>query len=403
MEAPLVEARPAATVMLIRDSVAGIEVLMVRRRPRGFFGGLTVFPGGAVDPVDASDLAGEVVPGEHTDQEFRAAALRELAEETGLALTIEGVVSAPERTRRSLLSTMRAAGIQLDASALTLVSRWVTPEEAPTRYDTRFYLAIAADTPDIRIDGDELVEHMWVGHQAMPSSCMPMEGLEMFLPTIAHLRWLERRTTVPMPSLPQRAPMAVPWSRRAHGGRQLRAYSPPCRRLMRIQRILANNPGPFTGPGTNTWLVDDGGECVVIDPGPVDDRPPRPDRGADSPTDPAGSPGHPHPSRPCPAGQPPGPRAGCSRLRLCARPRFRPRPAHRRRLCDRHRREPAPGDPHSGSRRRPLCFRLADVLFTGDHIMGGSSVMVEDMGSYLASSGKTPWDRPEQAQSRSRR
>ena len=40
---------------------------------------------------------------------------------------------------------------------------------------------------------------------------------------------------------------------------------------MRIQRILANNPGPFTGPGTNTWLVDDGGECVVIDPGPVDD------------------------------------------------------------------------------------------------------------------------------------
>ena len=40
---------------------------------------------------------------------------------------------------------------------------------------------------------------------------------------------------------------------------------------MRIHRILANNPGPFTGPGTNTWLVDDGGGCVVIDPGPVDD------------------------------------------------------------------------------------------------------------------------------------
>jgi glyoxylase-like metal-dependent hydrolase (beta-lactamase superfamily II) len=32
-----------------------------------------------------------------------------------------------------------------------------------------------------------------------------------------------------------------------------------------------------------------------------------------------------------------------------------------------------------------LCFRMADVLFTGDHIMGGSSVMVEDMGSYMES------------------
>jgi hydroxyacylglutathione hydrolase len=32
-----------------------------------------------------------------------------------------------------------------------------------------------------------------------------------------------------------------------------------------------------------------------------------------------------------------------------------------------------------------LCFQVGDVLFTGDHIMGGSSVMVDDMGSYLAS------------------
>jgi 8-oxo-dGTP pyrophosphatase MutT (NUDIX family) len=195
MEAPLVEARPAATVMLIRDSRKGIEVLMVRRLPRGFFGGLTVFPGGAVEGVDASALAGDVVPGNHTDQEFRVAALRELAEETGLALTIEGVVSAPNGRGEGLLSIMRAAGISLDASALTLVSRWVTPVEAPTRYDTRFYLAIATDTPDVRIDGDELVEHLWVA----PGDALVMHadgGLEMFLPTIAHLRWLERRSTV---------------------------------------------------------------------------------------------------------------------------------------------------------------------------------------------------------------
>ncbi len=195
MEVPLVEARPAATVMLIRDSGAGIEVLLVRRRPRGFFGGLTVFPGGAVDAVDASGLAGDVVPGDHPDQEFRVAALRELAEETGLALTNDGAVSAPDGRGEDLLAAMRGAGIRLDVSALTLVSRWVTPEAAPTRYDTRFYLAVAADTPDVRIDGDELVEHMWV----TPGDALVKHaegGLEMFLPTIAHLRWLERRDTV---------------------------------------------------------------------------------------------------------------------------------------------------------------------------------------------------------------
>jgi len=195
MKAPLVEARPAATVMLIRDSGAGVEVLVVHRRPRGFFGGLTVFPGGAVDPVDASGLADEVVTGNHPDQAFRVAALRELAEETGLALSVDGVVSAPDRRGEGLLSTLRATGIRLDGSALTLVSRWITPEEAPTRFDTRFYVVGADDTPEVRIDSDELVDHMWVA----PGDALAMHAvgtLEMFLPTVAHLRWLERRHTV---------------------------------------------------------------------------------------------------------------------------------------------------------------------------------------------------------------
>ena len=42
---------------------------------------------------------------------------------------------------------------------------------------------------------------------------------------------------------------------------------------MRIDRVLARNPGPYTGPGTNTWVLDDGsGSVVVIDPGPVDSK-----------------------------------------------------------------------------------------------------------------------------------
>ena len=44
--------------------------------------------------------------------------------------------------------------------------------------------------------------------------------------------------------------------------------------------------------------------------------------------------------------------------------------------------------PPAGHADDHLCFRVGDVLFTGDHIMGGSSVMVEDMGKYLASLDK---------------
>ena len=48
--------RPAATVILTRDSAHGIEVLMMRRSHKAaFMGGAHVFPGGAVDPSDAGE------------------------------------------------------------------------------------------------------------------------------------------------------------------------------------------------------------------------------------------------------------------------------------------------------------------------------------------------------------
>lgn len=189
------EARPAATVLLLRDSVRGIEVLMVRRLPRGFFGGLFVFPGGAVDPEDDSDLAAEVVLGHGPDRSYRVAALRELAEETGLALTDNGTVPAPNARGRTLFEALKETGLRLDGSALTLVSRWVTPESAPERFDTLFFVSRVDDTPEIRLDTSELVDHMWV----KPSVALRRHSvgeLEMFPPTIAHLNWLGRHSDV---------------------------------------------------------------------------------------------------------------------------------------------------------------------------------------------------------------
>jgi 8-oxo-dGTP pyrophosphatase MutT (NUDIX family) len=190
-----VEARPAASAILLRESRAGFEVLVVMRPPRGFFGGLTVFPGGAVDPEDDSDLARLVVPGHQADHSHRVAALRELAEETGIALTRQGPAPAPEPTGQSMLEAMRAAGMELDGGGLTLISRWVTPEYAPKRYDTRFYLARADHAPEVRLGTAELVGHAWVTPSAALSRHEAGEW-GMFLPTVAHLRWLDRRSSV---------------------------------------------------------------------------------------------------------------------------------------------------------------------------------------------------------------
>ncbi len=190
-----VEARPAATAMLVADTGSGIEVLLVRRGPRGFFGGLVVFPGGGVDPVDDSPLAARVVNGDDPDRSHRVAALREVAEETGIALTPAGAMVAPPGRGVEMLEAMLSHRMTLDSASLTLVSRWVTPEYAPTRYDTRFYLARVAGPPSVRIDADELVESFWVS----PSEALARQEAgewEMFLPTVSHLRWLNRRVDV---------------------------------------------------------------------------------------------------------------------------------------------------------------------------------------------------------------
>lgn len=155
---------------------------------------------------------------------------------------------------------------------------------------------------------------------------------------------------------------------------------------IRIERILANNPGPFTGPGTNTWLLDDGtGSVAVIDPGPVD--PAHAEAivarlDGRSPT--AVLVTHTHPDH-APMANPLARELGVPAVGYEPGPDFDPDV----RVAEGSVVEVGsvaltviytPG--HSADH---LCFRVEDVLFTGDHIMGGSSVMVEEMGPYLAS------------------
>lgn len=138
----------------MRSGRLPFEVLMVERNARGMFASLFVFPGGTVEEGDA---------------DLRHTALRELAEETGLEID--------------------------DVDRLTLVSRWLTPRFAPKRFDTMFYLLDLSEAGEVEVDGSEVVSYAWV----TPAEALGLASdgtWGMILPTLSHLRWLARRTSI---------------------------------------------------------------------------------------------------------------------------------------------------------------------------------------------------------------
>jgi 8-oxo-dGTP pyrophosphatase MutT (NUDIX family) len=152
---PATSPRQAATVILLRGGTDALEVLLVRRTPEAkFMGGVWVFPGGAVD-ADDGDGDGEDVQ--------RAAAIRELREEAGIALE--------------------------DPRELVAFSRWITPAEVKIRFDTHFFLALLPHGQEPRIDGEECVDLGWFTPQAALDAHAAGDIVLVF-PTIAHLRRL---------------------------------------------------------------------------------------------------------------------------------------------------------------------------------------------------------------------
>jgi 8-oxo-dGTP pyrophosphatase MutT (NUDIX family) len=154
----MVRVRDAATVILVRDR-PDLHVFVLRRSAAlVFVPGATVFPGGAVDEADhATAEALGVDP-------FRAAAVRECLEE---------------------------CGIPIDARELLEFARWVTPEGAPRRYDTRFFVARAPDGHEGEHDGVELVASAWV-RPAEALRAFAAGEIELILPTQRSLEVLAR-------------------------------------------------------------------------------------------------------------------------------------------------------------------------------------------------------------------
>jgi glyoxylase-like metal-dependent hydrolase (beta-lactamase superfamily II) len=155
--------------------------------------------------------------------------------------------------------------------------------------------------------------------------------------------------------------------------------------VTRIERVLAPNPGPFTGPGTNTYVIESAGEALILDPGPVIVEHLRAVRLAITNLRPvAVLVTHTH-SDHAPAANGLARELNVPALGFAPGNDFRPD----RRLEDGA--SIAVGDAELIAVHTPghtsdhLCYRLGDLLFTGDHIMGGSTVIIEDAAAYMRS------------------
>jgi 8-oxo-dGTP pyrophosphatase MutT (NUDIX family) len=147
--------RDAATVVLLRDGEAALEVwLLTRASAMVFAAGMAVFPGGRVDDADADlPFAGAIdtAPAARwggPPEQVRAllgAAVRETFEETGVLLSVPSADLSAARAdveagRLSFGVMLRDNGLAVDTAALHPWTRWVTPAGEVRRYDTRFFV-----------------------------------------------------------------------------------------------------------------------------------------------------------------------------------------------------------------------------------------------------------------------
>jgi len=425
---------------------------MLRRSlSAAFVAGAYVFPGGAIDAEDASPELLERVVG-LSDAEASArlglasgglaywiAALRECFEEAGILIALDegGRPIEPERARS--LARYRAplaAGelpfarflarerLRLPGRALAYCGHWVTAPGRSRRFDARFFAALAPRGQEGAHDNAETIHSTWTRPQdaiergargefeivfATEHTLRDIAHFSRPQDAFAHIRDLpeipsnracwawDRKGTKRLFRRADPEYFEIHWSDRDETGetRFDLPYGEPKQVDARVRRIVAPNPGMMTGPGTNTYLVGED-EIAVIDPGPAIPS---------------------HIEAVLAAG------AGRIRWILCTHTHLdhspaaaaihaatgaarlgRPAPAHPgqdagfapERVLGHGERVQAGGATlralHTpGHASNHLCYLLEEtgMLFTGDHVMQGSTVVINppdgDMRDYLAS------------------
>ena len=144
--------RKAASLIAVRDTASGPQILVLERGGGSrFLPGYVAFPGGAIDEHD-SDLAMRWFA--DRDESARAASVRELLEEAGLAVTSSGLVES-------------ASAAPIDASPpsaeqLPQIAHWIAPEQVPVRFDARFFAVAAVQGLTPTPDGGETAAAWWI-------------------------------------------------------------------------------------------------------------------------------------------------------------------------------------------------------------------------------------------------
>ncbi|MGO4907700.1 DNA mismatch repair protein MutT [Pseudorhodobacter sp. W20_MBD10_FR17] len=181
--------RHAATVVLWRTGPNGVaQVLMGQRGAQAaFMPSKYVFPGGAVDAADADVALAVGLPAAcaarlacdanlHPDT-LAAAAIRELWEETGLALGVKGTWASPPADDGHDWAGFAARGLIPSAQGMEFIFRAITPLGRPRRFDARFFLVpaahIAGDVDDFSAASDELSHLHWINLTATRSLDLP--------------------------------------------------------------------------------------------------------------------------------------------------------------------------------------------------------------------------------------
>ncbi|MBN4665114.1 MBL fold metallo-hydrolase [Pandoraea nosoerga] len=317
--------RLAASLVVLRERASGLEVLLLRRavRANDFSSDAYVFPGGVLDANDRAAHAVCLGMDDATASErlgllgagldYYVAAMRECFEETGVFFAsdehgapLDAARLAEVRARREALhdrqidiaSLCRSFGIRLTPRRLHYLSHWVTPLGLAKRFDTRFFLAALPEAQQVEVDHVETAAHRWMRPQYALAHA---DQLRLLPPTRKLLQWLTGMDTVELAMAAAGALVDVPrvQPRLANGRRGRWPITPdepawaeltltdPDERgggsydivpgrvvtlMPGVLRLTAPNPGMMTGPGTNTYLVGGGPQngWAVIDPGPDD-------------------------------------------------------------------------------------------------------------------------------------
>ncbi len=307
------ELRAAATILLLRDSAQGLEVLMTRRSMNASFApGAYVFPGGGIDAADAyAHQGGDGFCARRPHQSDlqltqAVAAIRESFEELGVLLArhADGSYASTEDIaamdrKVPFAAQCRQRGLSLATKEVFVLAHWVTDRDLPRRFDVPFLVARMPEGQTPVADESEQFEPVWLS----PADALARHAAGQFFMIFPTLRTLERLASYrSVAAMLQACASGQPlWHSCPRAGwladkearfmehdapyGELALVCPdgqirhaldwqteqPVALLKNLQRLTAPNPGVMTGPGTNSYLVGDARTgYIAIDPGPAD-------------------------------------------------------------------------------------------------------------------------------------